>query len=165
MWSMISIYTCDPRRLLKDSWGAQQAQGLCRGRSKSHLLSASLIPEPQEARDRQTGCVTKRVGSHLSRLRVPSAFSLEPNHTGKWGDKSNSLEQFGALCHSHSHGEETCSWRDPQSRGQQEWPRLHACQDPHMWDQARGCGGRGHGPACAVFPLETSPASAPHPSS
>ena len=110
---MISIYTCDPRRLLKDSGGAQQAQGLCRGRSKSHLLSASLIPEPQEARDRQTGCVTKRVGSHLSRMRVPSAFSLEPNHTGKWGDKSNSLEQFGALCHSHSHGGETCSWRGP----------------------------------------------------
>ena len=37
------------------------------------------------------------------------------------------------------------------SRSQQEWPRLHACQDPHMWDQDRGCGDRGHRPACAVF--------------
>ena len=47
-------------------------------------------------------------------------------------------------------------WRDlllegPRSRSQQEWPRLHACQDPHMWDQAWGCGDKGQGPACVVF--------------
>ena len=44
----------------QDRSGAQQAQGLCRGHSKSHLLSASLIPEPREGRDQQTGGVTEQ---------------------------------------------------------------------------------------------------------
>ena len=46
----------------------------CRAHSKPHLLSASLIPEPREGREQQTGCVTQRVGSDLWTMRVLSAF-------------------------------------------------------------------------------------------
>ena len=121
-WSVISTYTCGPRRLPGDRWGTQQAQGLCRGHSKSHLLSASLIPEPQEGRDQQTGCVTERVGSHLSRKRVPSAFLPRARPHRKVGRQEQSCKRTGAVCHSHSHGGEICSWRVPDPGASRNGP-------------------------------------------
>ena len=70
--------------------------------------------------------------------KVPSAFLPRPADMGKLADGSNSLEQFRALCHRHSHGGESCSRRCPWSWIQQDWFCPHAHQDANMWDQDQG---------------------------
>ena len=97
-------------------------------------------------------------------MNRPPAFLLGPIHMGKWGDKSISLERFGALCHRHSHCGEICSWRGPRSRSQLDGmappPCLsgppHVGPGPGLWGQrTRAC-------LCCVLSLGR-PASAPHP--
>ena len=49
-----------PKEAPKGQVRGSTGPGMCRGHSKSHLLSASLNPEPGEGRDQQTGCVTEQ---------------------------------------------------------------------------------------------------------
>ena len=144
--------------------GAQQAQELCRGHRKSHLLSASLIPEPGEGRDQQTGCVTEWVGSHLSRMRVPSAFLPGAHPHGKvgrqklsprtiWGSMSQSLPWWRDLLLEGSPIQEPAGMAPP--------PCLSG--PPHVGPRQGLWGQRTRACLCCVFSLETSPASAPHP--
>ena len=143
------IYTCGPRRLPGTGGGLNRPRD-CAGVIASLTCSqphSSQSPEREETSRQEVS------PSRKSPVENEGAVSFPPQGppTQESGETSNPLEQSGALCHSHPHGGETCSWRGSPIRSQQEWPRLHACQDPHMWDQARGCGGRGHRPACAVF--------------
>ena len=88
-WSVTSTYTYGPRRLPRDRWDAT-GPGTARAHSKPHLLSASLIPEPREGREQQTGCVMQQVGSDLWTMRVLSAFLPGSRPHGKVGRQ----EQF-----------------------------------------------------------------------
>ena len=63
-------------------------------------------------------------------MNIPPAFLLGLIHMGKWGDKSISLERFGALCHSHSHGGETCSRRVPHPGASRNGPASMPVRTP-----------------------------------
>ena len=162
-WSVISTYTCGPRRLPGDRWGTQQAQGLCRGHSKSHLLSASLIPEPErEETSRQdvspSGWEVTCRGKGCHQLSSPG-----PVHTGKWGDRSNLVKELGLYVTVTPMVERSAlgGSQIQEPAGMAPPPCLSVPPNvgpgPGLWGQrTQAC-------LCCVFSLETSPASAPYP--
>lgn len=104
------IYTCGPRRLPGTGGGSNRPRDCAGGCSKSRCSQphSSQSPEREETSRQDVS------PSRKSPVKNEGAISFlpRPTHTGKW-ETSNPQNNLGALCHSHSHGRETCSWRGP----------------------------------------------------
>lgn len=94
-------------------------------------------------------------GGDLWGTSMLSAFLPGPIHRGKWGDRSSSLEQLWALCHSHSHSGETCSRRGPDPGDRKNSPAARLSGLPQVGPGSGLQGQRAQACLCCVSSLET----------